>query len=159
MYERILVPIDGSPTSTLGLDEAIRLGKAHGAAILLLHVIDRSRLPFEAGNVSYLKTVMDAVRESAWHLLRSAAGRVRTAGLAAETLLRESDSGRVAEAVIDEARRWPADLIVMGTHGRRGVSHLFLGSDAEAVVRLSPVPVLLVRDIRPVARPEATAVA
>lgn len=47
--------------------------------------------------------------------------------------------------ILDEARTWPADLIVMGTHGRRGISHLALGSDAELVIRESPVPVPLVR--------------
>ena len=57
----------------------------------------------------------------------------------------ENTPGRVAEVIVQAARDWKADLIVVGTHGRRGVSHLFLGSDAEAVARLSPVPVLLVR--------------
>ena len=59
-------------------------------------------------------------------------------------MLIEDFSGRVANAVVDQARRWRADLIVMGTHGRRGLDRMFLGSDAELVARHSPVPVLLV---------------
>lgn len=54
-------------------------------------------------------------------------------------------AGRVADLILREARKWRADVIVMGTHGRRGISHASLGSDAETVVRSSPVPVLLVR--------------
>jgi nucleotide-binding universal stress UspA family protein len=59
--------------------------------------------------------------------------------------MHENLGGRVAKLILDEAREWRADIIVMGTHGRREISHLLLGSDAEAVVRFSLVPVLLVR--------------
>ena len=52
---------------------------------------------------------------------------------------------RVPDVVVAEAKRWPADLIVAGTHGRRGLSHLFLGSVAEGIIRISTVPVLLIR--------------
>ena len=61
-----------------------------------------------------------------------------------ETKLVEDFSGRVANAIVDQAKRWRADVIVMGTHGRRGLNRVFLGSDAELVARYSPVPVLLV---------------
>ncbi|NDZ18444.1 hypothetical protein C7T35_07685 [Variovorax sp. WS11] len=64
----------------------------------------------------------------------------------AERGLREVTQGRIANVVVDEARSSGCDLIVMGTHGRRGFSRLALGSDADLVVRQSPVPVLLVRD-------------
>jgi nucleotide-binding universal stress UspA family protein len=57
----------------------------------------------------------------------------------------ETAGERVAELIVEQARQWPADVIVMGTHGRRGFNHLLMGSDAEAVIRLSPVPVLLVK--------------
>ena len=68
----------------------------------------------------------------------------RAMGLKASTVLAENTGGRVADALIAEAKRWHADLIVMGTHGRRGVKRALLGSDAELVIRYSPVPVLLV---------------
>jgi nucleotide-binding universal stress UspA family protein len=57
----------------------------------------------------------------------------------------ENVSGQVAEVILNEARKWRADLVVMGTHGRRGFSHMLLGSTAEGVVRSSAKPVLLVR--------------
>jgi len=57
----------------------------------------------------------------------------------------KTSHGRVEQKIIDQAKNWPADLIVIGTHGRRGLSHLFLGSVAEGVVRIAPMPVLLIR--------------
>jgi nucleotide-binding universal stress UspA family protein len=57
----------------------------------------------------------------------------------------ENLSGQIADVILNEARKWRADLLVMGTHGRRGFSHLLLGSTAEGVVRASAKPVLLVR--------------
>jgi nucleotide-binding universal stress UspA family protein len=78
-------------------------------------------------------------------VLQEAETRVRAAGVAVETELYESYSGRVSDLVIAKAREWGAQLIVLGTHGRRGVGRMLLGSDAEQVLRQSPVPVLLVR--------------
>ena len=69
---------------------------------------------------------------------------MRRARLAAETELVENAAGRVADVIVEHAKRWRADLIVMGTHGRRGFNRLLIGSNAELVVRHSPVPVLLV---------------
>jgi nucleotide-binding universal stress UspA family protein len=63
-----------------------------------------------------------------------------------EQKLVETLGGRVADEIVKQAKEWLADLIVMGTHGRRGLERLAMGSDAELVLRLSPVPVLLVRD-------------
>ncbi|HET7877050.1 MAG TPA: universal stress protein, partial [Methylomirabilota bacterium] len=74
-----------------------------------------------------------------------AGARAREAGVAVEPALLESDGRRVAAVVVDEARWWEADLIVVGTHGRRGLDRLLLGSVAEGVVRAAPVTVLLVR--------------
>ena len=66
-------------------------------------------------------------------------------GVKAAASLVESRGRPVSDVILDEARKWRADLIVMGTHGRRGVNRLLLGSDAERVLRSAPVPVLLVR--------------
>jgi nucleotide-binding universal stress UspA family protein len=60
-------------------------------------------------------------------------------------VLRHCSAGRVSDVIVKEAAQWPADLIVLGTHGRRGAGRLLLGSDAEQVLRVAPVPVLLVR--------------
>jgi nucleotide-binding universal stress UspA family protein len=70
---------------------------------------------------------------------------VEAAGIKVDTLLRDSFEGRVCDLVVDSAKAWPADVIVIGTHGRRGVGRLLIGSDAEQIVRYARVPVLLVR--------------
>ena len=71
--------------------------------------------------------------------------RVRRSGLEPESVLLETIGGPSARLIVAQATEWPADLIVMGTHGRRGIRRIALGSDAEQVLRTSPVPVLLVR--------------
>ena len=88
---------------------------------------------------------MHEIREHSEVLLARACKTAAEAGVAAEPVLREVALGRVADVVVDEARKSSCDLIVMGTHGRRGFSRLALGSDADLVARTSPVPVLLVR--------------
>ena len=65
--------------------------------------------------------------------------------LAADTVLDDGVHSRLADWVVEEVRAWPADVVVLGTHGRRGVGRMLLGSDAEQVLRICPVPVLLVR--------------
>jgi nucleotide-binding universal stress UspA family protein len=156
MYDKILVPVDGSPTATLGLDEAIKLAKLTGAAIRLLNVVDLWALAMtpEAG-IGATPDLLTLLKESGRAVLADAKLRVEAAGVHADTVLADSLGGRVFELIIDEAARWGADLIVIGTHGRRGVGRLVLGSDAEQVVRLSPVPVLLVRAKEPPAGPAA----
>ena len=79
-------------------------------------------------------------------------GNPTSAGVPADTKLMETPGGRLGELVADEARSWEADLVVVGTHGRHGVSRVLLGSGAEQVLRLAPVPVLAVRSGEPPAR-------
>ena len=147
MYQRILVTVDGSRTSDVALREAIRLAKQQQAKLRLVHVVDETRLAMypefrspEALNEPLLK----AGRK----VLEKAEALVRENGMAAETTLLELDviKRHIPDMVVEEAQRWPADLIVIGTHGRRGVRHLLLGSVAEGVVRRATVPVLLIRE-------------
>ena len=147
MYQKILVPVDGSATSDLGLQEATKLAQLTGASLRLLHVVDVLSLAI-AGEATTVVTgdLLAAVRESGRTVLRRAEASVQAVHLAVDTVLHENTSGRVAEIVADEATSWGADLVVLGTHGRRGVGRLILGSDAEQVLRLAPVPVLMVRD-------------
>ena len=142
-YRRILVPVDGSPTSNTGLDEALKLVRSNRARIRLLHIIDDT-LAFSSPDGGGVNYVLDALRKSGREALERAASRVRRAKLEPEVALVENFVGRVAEAIVDQARRWRADLIVMGTHGRRGFNRLLIGSSAELVVRSSTIPVLLV---------------
>ena len=142
-YKRILVPVDGDSTSDKGLDEAAKLARGTGAQFLLLHIVDDT-VAFSSPEGAGVNVVLDALRESGQQALQKAAARARRAKLQAKTLLVDNFTGRVAEAIVEQAKRWRADLIVMGTHGRRGMDRLLLGSNAELVIRNSTVPVLLV---------------
>lgn len=146
MYQRILVPIDGSPTAAAGLDEAIRLAALTGAVLRLMHVLDLGAhvTGFETGAV-YCNEVIPAARRAGARILDQAMQRVERNHLKADAALVETLGGRVSDRVVEQARDWDADLIVIGTHGRHGVERFMAGSHAEQVVRTAPVPVLLVR--------------
>ena len=88
---------------------------------------------------------LNVLRENGGRLLEEAKGTAKAAGVEADTVLYDRLSGEVHELVIREAAEWPADLIVLGTHGRRGVGRAVLGSSAEHILRHATVPVLLVR--------------
>ena len=146
MYQCILVPIDGSPTSAKGLDEAIKLARLTGARLRLLHVLDV--LNFATGfetYAAYAGEIVPLMREAGGEILARGQARVAAAGLAADTSLIESNGPRTSDIVVEQARLCGADLIVIGTHGRRGVGRVLMGSDAEQILRTAPVPVLLVR--------------
>ncbi|MBV8036885.1 universal stress protein [Roseateles sp.] len=146
MYQRILVPTDGSTTSEKGLTEAITLAKLSGGRIRLIHVVDAMSVAIGAdGFASYAAEVLPLLRDAGNQILQGARGRVEAAGIEVDDTLREVLSGRVADQIVEEAAAWKADLIVIGTHGRRGVRRLFLGSDAEQILRSATVPVMLVR--------------
>ena len=91
------------------------------------------------------QAVLDSLRAQGDEVLQKAAGHARARGARVETHLETFPNLRVADAILKVAQDRQCDLVVMGTHGRRGFSHLMLGSDAERVVRASPLPVLLVR--------------
>ena len=150
MYGRILVPVDGSETSTRGLDEALRLARLTGARLRLVHVIDE--LSLMAGMDTFATMSADTVRllrEGGRQILADAEARAAAAGLGAETVLVDSFTRGVSDEIVHQCQEWGADLVVLGTHGRRGVKRLLLGSDAEQIMRLAPTPVLLVRAAPP----------
>jgi nucleotide-binding universal stress UspA family protein len=88
---------------------------------------------------------VDLLREAGEQVVARAEAAARKHGLRPESVIVEVTGGRAADAVVAEAKAWGADLIVLGTHGRRGAGRLVMGSDAEEIVRTTPVPVLLVR--------------
>src|SRR5476649_323985 len=147
MYQKILVPIDGSEISTRGLNEAIKLAKNQGGQLRLLHIANYRTGDFNYTEGTYGVDFIEAAREDGQNILSAAATAARQVGLDAKTILVESTSGPAAALIIAQAKEWPADLIVMGTHGRRGLQRLAMGSDAECVVRDAPVPVLLVHGL------------
>ncbi len=150
MHKRILVAVDGSSTSNAALEEAIRLVREPSTVLRVVHVIDS---PYSYPDVMYGRVPGDLEEvQAAWHragqeVLDSAMELVRGAQVQAESVLLESNGQRVNRAIVEEAQRWGADLIVVGTHGRRGLDRLLLGSVAEGVARTAPVSVLLVRKV------------
>jgi nucleotide-binding universal stress UspA family protein len=146
MYTKILVPVDGSPTSTLGLAEAIKLAKLTGAQLKLIHAVDMMSVSLTPEvSMAATPTVFELLRQGGQAILTRAKAEADKSGISVETVLVETLNGRVCDLVVDEAKQWVAELIVIGTHGRRGVGRMLMGSDAEQILRLSPVPVLLVR--------------
>lgn len=143
MYKSILVPLDSSVTAQRGLHEAIGLARALSAKLTLLHVVNTVVMASEAAAVD-ASTLLDSRRKAGADLLAEAQRHARGEGVAAETVLADAIDGRVDATVLDHVRQTACELIVMGTHGRAGLARLVLGSDAELVVRGSPVPVLLV---------------
>jgi nucleotide-binding universal stress UspA family protein len=147
MYERMLVAIDGSTTSDRALAEAIRLAKLTGARLRLLHVIDVEAFGGAArGYVDPHGAMFAALRRFADEVLAERQARAAAEGVGVETEVIDDEAGHVGEGIVADAERWGADLVVLGSHGRRGVRRLLLGSTAERVARLASVPVLLVRE-------------
>jgi len=150
MYQRILVPFDGSATSSRGLDEAIGIATLTGASLRLIHMLDILDFTngFETAAI-YTDHVIPFMRRTGEEILQGGKARAENAGVRADTVLLEGMKTRLCDAVAEQARTWGADLIVIGTHGRRGVGRMLLGSDAEQIVRTSIAPVLLVRAPNP----------
>lgn len=143
MYERILVGVDGSRPSRGGLDEAIGLARDQQARLRIIHVAPYGG-GYPVGGIGGEHFVPVPAGSAGELLLREAEARAAAQGVEAETALLE-ERDRVGPTLIADAARWSADLIVLGTHGRRGWRHLVSGSIAESVVRSSPIAVLLVR--------------
>jgi len=149
VYQRILVPIDGSPTADRGLTEAIAVARLTGGSLRLLHVLDELVFVtgFETG-ATYLNTVLPQLRQQSEQLLAKAKQDAAAAGVGVEALGVECFARRPSDVIVEQAAAWPADLIVIGTHGRRGAARLMLGSDAEQVLRMASVPVLMLRSAK-----------
>ncbi len=145
MYKRILVPVDGSETSMLGLLEAIKIAQSDGCQLCLFHVVNELILDYSYGAQLSGMNVMESLREEGNAILRRAEDLARRQSVPVESMQVECVGGPAADSIVAQASKWRADLIVMGTHGRRGLRRLAMGSDAEAVVQQSSVPVLLVR--------------
>ena len=144
MYERILVPVDGSPTSERALQEALRLAQQQDGRLELVHVLGDVRL-MEANSYINYAEMKDAMTSAGKKILAQTQMAAQQSGTAAEVKLLEAGGTRIASAIVEEARQWQADLIVIGTHGRTGFSRVLFGSVAEGVMRTAHIPVLLIR--------------
>jgi len=148
MYERILVPVDGSDASHAGLNEAISMAGEHQGRLRLVHVVDDLiTMPIYEGAI-FAGELIEQLRKQGRKLLDDCVALCSKHGIAAEAVLLERVGGQAGSLIIEQAHEWPAELIVMGTHGRRGLKRIVLGSDAEYVVRHATMPVMLVRAAR-----------
>ena len=141
-FQKILVPVDGSSTSNKALDYALKLAKEDHSQVRALHSID------ELGYLSsyeYSGELVENARKNGTQVLQNAVIAAQALNVPADTRLVDQPGQRLGQTVADEAASWGADLVVVGTHGRRGVGRVLLGSGAEQIVRMSPVAVLTVR--------------
>ncbi|CEG60501.1 universal stress protein [Legionella micdadei] len=147
IYQRIMVAVDGSEISHLALKEAIRLAKDQKAELRIIHVIDESAVYPTESHVDYA-SLWQVHREEGLKFLDQISEEVRNEQVPFDCKLVELKpfAGKIAEKIGEEAKVWPADLLVLGTHGRRGLNHLLLGSVAEQIIRIATTPVLLIRD-------------
>lgn len=143
MYKRILVPLDGSPLAEAALAHAQALAHQFGSELVLLRVVVS---PYAIVAPDLVLVGQDAnqdlVHRQTEQYLKEVAGRLAAQGVKVRTLTCE---GPVAEAILDHARAQCADMIVMSTHGRGGVSRWVYGSVADRVLQAAPCPVLLLR--------------
>lgn len=150
MFRKILVAVDGSATSNKGYKVALDLAKSVGARLVVLHVIDERAVGIglsASGFVApaYVEDVIAALRDAGRKVLAKAQREAQAKGQAIDAHLVESLGNGVAHTILAQAKKQKPDLIVLGTHGRRGLARVVVGSDAETVLREATVPVLLVR--------------
>jgi nucleotide-binding universal stress UspA family protein len=149
MYKHILTCVDGSPSSKLALQQAIQLAREQHASLRLLCVVDWASTPdirHEYDLHGFVTSERaETASEAGERILREAQGLAQRYGVQADTVMLDLTISKIADVIVDEAKRSAADLIVIGTHGRRGVGRLMVGSVAEGVIRASPVPVLTIR--------------
>ena len=142
MFKKILVPVDGSATSTKAVDFALRMAQDDLASVRLLHCIDETSF---LDAYEYSNDLIKQAREAGQKILQDGQAAAKKLGVNADTLLLERAGQRLGQSVANAVGDWGADLVVVGSHGRRGIGRLLLGSGSEQILRDSPVPVLLVR--------------
>jgi nucleotide-binding universal stress UspA family protein len=146
MFKRILIAVDSSETAALVLQTALGLAAGWQAQLRIVHVVDLANINLGADFVDQPRGADELVKRGG-EILERAGQTAASSGVAFESQLVTIETLRpgVADAIASDAEAWAADLIVIGTHGRRGLQRLVLGSVAEGVARAAAVPVLLVR--------------
>ncbi|NML31881.1 universal stress protein [Paraburkholderia antibiotica] len=144
MYERIMVALDDSPSAQRALAEALRLAKLTGATLDVCCVVERGKWP-EARNTGFDPEATGAPQNAADSALDSAQTLIREAQVRGAVRVVDAYGENVSAVLARLADETEADLIVIGTHGRRGVQRFLLGSVAELLVRSTQKPVLIVR--------------
>ncbi|TPQ48559.1 universal stress protein [Burkholderia ubonensis] len=149
MYKNVMVAVDGSPSSKRALDEALKVAASCGARLFAVFAVDKSILLAYGGRIDP-DALLDDVRRDGTAVLHDAERAISHAAVNGDTELIETELGQdVAERLQHYVAEHAIDLAVIGTHGRRGVRRLFLGSVAERFLRGSSCPVLLLRSDDP----------
>lgn len=154
MFDHILVPIDGSPLSALALPVAAEMARCHHSTLTVLYVVPP--LPVIYGEAAYTyddPKASERAEAEGQRLLEDARTALGSPNI--RLLCLEGGDPRTAQAIADVAEQQHCSLVVMGTHGRSGLEHFFLGSVAEGVMRRVGVPVLLVREAKTTAPAKA----
>ena len=149
MFKRILVAVDGSLASAAGFKAALDLAVDQQATLAAVHVIDdatpRSNFEDVVYPKNYVEMYLAASEKYGRKLMEHAAASARSSDVKFEQAVLRAQGHSVADVIVAHARKQKVDVMVLGTHGRRGIKRVLMGSDAEEVVRSAPVPVLLVR--------------
>ncbi|AUH73623.1 universal stress protein [Legionella sainthelensi] len=142
MYKQIMIAVDGSKASSLALKEAIQLAKNQNSKLCVIHIVDT----LYEGDVDR-EAFVELIRKQGQEVLNSIKKKLSRVKIEFEMKLAEltPSKAQIAEKLVDEASAWSADLIIIGTHGRRGIQHILTGSVAEEVIRIAKIPVLLVK--------------
>ena len=150
MFKRILIPVDGSDTANKALVAGLSMARETSASVRLLHALNEmAYLGGMAPDGTWSGDLVGMVREAGAKVLADATAIAQSAGVEPSQVLLEEPGKRLGEAVAEAAKLWGADLVVVGSHGRRGLGRVLLGSGAEQILRLAPVPVLVVRGADP----------
>lgn len=146
MYRKVLLAYDGSPPANAALAAATVLLRGQPTELELVYVMYDLPLNVEFSDAAMLEASRSSQRAAAEAILSQASRHLAEDGLPAQRTILDAGGRRTAEVIVERAVREHAGLIVIGSHGRRGVSRALLGSDAELVARLSPVPVMIVKE-------------
>jgi nucleotide-binding universal stress UspA family protein len=145
MFKHILIPVDGSPTAMQAVEKAVGLAKAFGSAVTAIYVIDPYPFTgvgtdFAYGQAQYLSAATAEANDA----IKAAREQMEAAGLPVDTRIVEAHTPW--RGILETASAVGVDLVVMGSHGRRGLEKLVLGSVAQRVLQHANLPVLVVRD-------------
>lgn len=148
MYQRIMVAIDDSFATSSVLATAIEMAKLSGASLAICHAVDETLFAQKMGEImlsNSVSAIENNLRGEAQSFLDQAAEVARAAGVAVETRLIASEAKQVADMLAEAASEWQADLLVVGSNGKRGLDRFFVGSVASRLVQKARTSLLLVR--------------
>ena len=150
MYKRYLVPVDGSDTSNKALVTALQMARDSGGVLRLVH-LENDLVTLGIGGVDpgVVESLLEHAHSAAQKVIADATAIAESAGVTVDSRLVTVTGERLGDVMAREAAEWNADLIVVGSHGRRGIGRVLLGSGAEQIVRRSTVPVLVIRSASP----------